>query len=652
MPENETLKELIERTIKESIDSKFDDIKKNKEGIYSSSSNSKKEKIKPYKQQVTNNSSIAGKVLGSAISYGLFWNPLTNYLDRKYQIGQKIGNNVVSGFSNVSNIWRSLKNKKQGSNNNIIDEDYKSKKIQDSFNLKNDKAKAIINTKSTSIKVNNAIMMLNNINNKSKLDNQINGQVLNTLSNKNTSTIDIIKNISNKLNPLKNLDKISKSMTHLVGKILPSILNKNTLIVGGIILATALLGKIISKFNKSMDKSPYNDFSNKNIIPDQKMNVEQFSNSNVASLINKKTKEQFNNKSLQNKYNSIADGLKVTSDFGQRSVLNGSRNHRGIDIGHVGGYQNIANAPIYAPFRFVVSNVEYQGRKQNGDYGSGNKITLDRVTKFQPNLFYNPDKKVQIIYMHLSQITIKKGQQGGRGTVIGSVGHSGGGDNKNNKMLDHLHVELIVDGSAINPNSKEGKKYIAGELYGANKEGQSYLDFYSSTLRGQDIEQLKTIDNINKNSNGFINNITSSNIESQLNKLSDDKITNLVGNNNDSPLLAATKIQAMKFNRLSGPRKFTSLINPVSMLTDMANDYGKISAIKKYEESNRNEITSQQNSNKINQTQQDLQRQKTKENLRASIINSNSNKNKSSVTPIITGPSKMDQIQQATVKVR
>ena len=45
MPEKETLKDLVERTIKESIDSKFNEMKKNKEGVYSSYN---------YDQEVTN----------------------------------------------------------------------------------------------------------------------------------------------------------------------------------------------------------------------------------------------------------------------------------------------------------------------------------------------------------------------------------------------------------------------------------------------------------------------------------------------------------------------------------------------------------------------------------------------------------------------
>ena len=72
----------------------------------------------------------------------------------------------------------------------------------------------------------------------------------------------------------------------------------------------------------------------------------------------------------------------------------------------------------------------------------------------------------------------------------------------------------------------------------------------------------------------------------------------------------------------------------------------------KVQEANRNEITSQQNSNKINQTEQDIQKQKTKNNLRSAIMIANNKSPKGSVAPIITGPSKMDQIQQATIKTK
>ena len=652
MPEKETLKDLVERTIKESIDSKFNEMKKNKDGVYSSYN---------YEQEVTNKktsnkesfnnyskSSIGGRALGSAISYGLFWNPITNYLDRKYQIGQKMGNFVAGGISKAGkNIWNSLRKKKNSTTSNN-DETNQFDKLIDSSS-----AKSIINAKLAAIKINNAIMVANNLKPASINPNlnELQNDVPKLSTTKNNQVTKLLEGMNKKL---VGLDSISKSMKGLSEKILPAILNKNTLIVGGVLIAVATLAALLNKLGASIDKDPVVDnYKNPNQIPDQEMNVNNFSNTNVASLLNKKTTSQFKDKNLQKDYSNKANNLMITSPYGQRNVSNGSKFHQGIDIGSSAGESGISGLPVYVPFRFIVSSVNYQPRQKN-NFGAGNNIIVDRVTKFQPNSFYNPDKKVQIHFMHLSEIYAKKGSQGGRGTVIGSIGHSGGGEGKD-RMASHLHIKLIVEGRSINPESTEGKKYMAGETYKSNGSvGQSYIDFMKSSLRGQDKEQLKTVKTINKSSNSLINNLTGTNLETQLNSKANNKVNQLIQDNNKSNILGKIKNDYVDFSRqyktdnkaLYGLYSITPFAQTDRLQRQTLKNYTKV------QEANRNEITSQQNSNKINQTEQDIQKQKTKNNLRSAIMIANNKSPKGSVAPIITGPSKMDQIQQATIKTK
>ena len=111
-----------------------------------------------------------------------------------------------------------------------------------------------------------------------------------------------------------------------------------------------------------------------------------------------------------------------TSSFGRRSdPINGSgRMHEGEDF--AGDY----GSPIYAPADGTVSFAGWSG-------GYGRLIKIQHA--------YG----VETRYGHLSQIRVDVGQKVSRGDRIGDMGNSG------RSTGTHLHYEIRIGGSAINP---------------------------------------------------------------------------------------------------------------------------------------------------------------------------------------------------------
>jgi murein DD-endopeptidase MepM/ murein hydrolase activator NlpD len=118
------------------------------------------------------------------------------------------------------------------------------------------------------------------------------------------------------------------------------------------------------------------------------------------------------------------DGARITSGFGMRMhpLLGYSKMHKGIDFGAPTG------TPIYAAGSGTVVEI---GRK--GSYGNYIRIR------------HNSD--YQTAYAHMSRFAkgLVKGEKVKQGEVIGYVGATG------RATGPHLHYEILVDGSQVNP---------------------------------------------------------------------------------------------------------------------------------------------------------------------------------------------------------
>ncbi|MDO4562343.1 MAG: peptidoglycan DD-metalloendopeptidase family protein [Clostridia bacterium] len=110
-----------------------------------------------------------------------------------------------------------------------------------------------------------------------------------------------------------------------------------------------------------------------------------------------------------------ADGV-ITSRFGSRW----GRQHKGIDIGADTG------TPVYSYTDGTVIMAEYY-------YGYGNYIKVDHGNGFVT------------AYAHLSKMAVSVGDTVKGGEYIGAVGNTG------SSTGSHLHFEVIIDGSHVDP---------------------------------------------------------------------------------------------------------------------------------------------------------------------------------------------------------
>ena len=133
------------------------------------------------------------------------------------------------------------------------------------------------------------------------------------------------------------------------------------------------------------------------------------------------------------------NGRRHENNFG--APRDGGRKHKGLDFNHAGGGDTDLGAPIIATHEGVVERI----RRYNEDNdGGGTRIKITSV-----------NKKVSTYYMHLSEVGgFKVGDKITKGQVIGKMGGSGKGKAK--YYTSHLHYELIVNGTHINP-VKNGK---------------------------------------------------------------------------------------------------------------------------------------------------------------------------------------------------
>ena len=121
----------------------------------------------------------------------------------------------------------------------------------------------------------------------------------------------------------------------------------------------------------------------------------------------------------------------VTSDFGDRDVTVGSKDHGGVDLRANSG------SPVYAPLDGRVVRSEDTTGKEGG--ACGGHIRIDHG-------------KLQTKFCHLSNMVVAKGSNVKRGQIIG---YSGGGENDPYRGVStaaHLHYEILdVNNKALDP---------------------------------------------------------------------------------------------------------------------------------------------------------------------------------------------------------
>jgi Membrane proteins related to metalloendopeptidases len=112
----------------------------------------------------------------------------------------------------------------------------------------------------------------------------------------------------------------------------------------------------------------------------------------------------------------------MTSSFGMREhpVLGGRRAHKGVDLAAPMG------TPVYAPADGKVSRASWFS-----SYGL--YISVEHGGEMQTR------------YGHLSRLNVAEGQVVRKGDIIGYVGSTG------RSTGPHLHYEVRVDGTAVNP---------------------------------------------------------------------------------------------------------------------------------------------------------------------------------------------------------
>lgn len=121
----------------------------------------------------------------------------------------------------------------------------------------------------------------------------------------------------------------------------------------------------------------------------------------------------------------------VTSDFGDRDVTVGSKDHAGVDLRANSG------SPVYAPLDGRVVRAEDTTGKEGG--ACGGHIRIDHG-------------KLQTKFCHLSNMVVAKGSNVKRGQIIG---YSGGGENDPYRGIStaaHLHYEILdANNKALDP---------------------------------------------------------------------------------------------------------------------------------------------------------------------------------------------------------
>ena len=173
--------------------------------------------------------------------------------------------------------------------------------------------------------------------------------------------------------------------------------------------------KNINELNKKNYKSGIKE----NVI--ENINVKNITDNQEVQGIQNIQNENINNKNFGKILWPVKSG-KITSKFGNRNhpVLKSVKFHRGVDIAVSLG------TPVYAGIRGIVT---FAGKR--GNYGNLVEI--------------KGSDGIKVRYAHLSKIDVVTGQKVLNGEKVAETGNTG------MSTGPHLHYEIIVDESPVNP---------------------------------------------------------------------------------------------------------------------------------------------------------------------------------------------------------
>ena len=168
-----------------------------------------------------------------------------------------------------------------------------------------------------------------------------------------------------------------------------------------------------------LNKKNYKSSIKENVI--ENINVKNIIDNQEVQRIQNIQNENINNKNFGKILWPVKSG-RITSKFGNRNhpVLKSVKFHRGVDIAVSLG------TPVYAGIRGIVT---FAGKR--GNYG--NLIEIEG------------SDGIKVRYAHLSKIDVVAGQRVSDGEKVAETGNTG------MSTGPHLHYEIIVDDSPVNP---------------------------------------------------------------------------------------------------------------------------------------------------------------------------------------------------------
>ena len=173
------------------------------------------------------------------------------------------------------------------------------------------------------------------------------------------------------------------------------------------------------KNTNGLNKKNYKSSIKENVI--ENINVKNITDNQEVQGIQNIQNENINNKNFGKILWPVKSG-KITSKFGNRNhpVLKSVKFHRGVDIAVSLG------TPVYAGIRGIVT---FAGKR--GNYGNLVEI--------------KGSDGIKVRYAHLSKIDVVAGQRVSDGEKVAETGNTG------MSTGPHLHYEIIVDESPVNP---------------------------------------------------------------------------------------------------------------------------------------------------------------------------------------------------------
>ncbi len=173
------------------------------------------------------------------------------------------------------------------------------------------------------------------------------------------------------------------------------------------------------KNTNGLNKKNYKSNIKENVI--ENINVKNIVDNQEVQRIKNIQSENINNKNFGKILWPVKSG-RITSKFGNRNhpVLKSVKFHRGVDIAVSLG------TPVYAGIKGTVT---FAGKR--GNYG--NLVEIEG------------SDGIKVRYAHLSKIDVVAGQRVSDGEKVAETGNTG------MSTGPHLHYEIIVDDSPVNP---------------------------------------------------------------------------------------------------------------------------------------------------------------------------------------------------------